>query len=56
MRKTTLTLVLLVALAAPAFAGTRDDDGPHGRRDVVSRIVHFVRHILDDIVVQPPKP
>jgi hypothetical protein len=56
VRKTFVTMVLLVALAAPAFAGVKDDDGPHGRRDVVSRIVHFVRHILDDIVVQPPKP
>ena len=59
MKKSFLLFAFLVVLAAPAMAAPRDDD-PRGGRDVVSRIVRLVKHIVrameDGNVPVPPHP
>ena len=51
--------LLLAVLAAPAMAAPRDDD-PRGGRDIVSRIVRLVKHVVrameDGNVPVPPHP
>jgi hypothetical protein len=59
MKKGLRFFLLLVVLAAPAMAAPRDDD-PRGGRDIVSRIVRLVKHIVrameDGNVPVPPHP
>jgi len=54
MRKSLLLFSLLVVLAAPAMAASRDE-GSRGRGGFLGRIARLVK-ALEDIVASPPKP
>ena len=53
MKKFKAVAVLLLVVSMPLLAAPRDDDSPR-QTNPIARIVHFIAHMLDELMVPRP--